>query len=50
MNKVVRVVESRVLGISKKMAYFISLSTTTKMSKQLSETSNCSIKSIDIES
>jgi len=41
--------ESRVLGVGMKIAYLASLLTTTKISEQLSETSNYSIKSIDIE-
>jgi len=50
MNKVVRAAELRILGIGIKMACFVSLSTTTRMSEHPLETSNCSIKSIDIES
>jgi len=49
MNKIVRAAELRVLGVSMKMAYFVSLSTTTRMSEHPLETGNCSIKSIDIE-
>jgi len=50
MNKVARAAELRVLGVGMKIAYFVSLSTTARMSEHPLETSNHSIKSIDIES
>ena len=50
MNRVARVVESRVLVVGVKIACLVSLSTTTKMSEYPSEDGNCSMKSIEMES
>jgi len=50
MNRVVRVVKSRVLVVGVKIACLVSLLTTTKMSKYPSEVGSYLIKSIEMES